>query len=210
MTKWLLLGAAALGLAGFLMRRRRQPTPFPPWLTPLLATPWRRRYFSPQEAAARHGVRPGMRVLEIGPGGGYLTGAAADLLGAAARIVCLDVQLEMLRKLRRSLAPLSIGSVAASGSQLPFRNEAFDLVYLAHVLGEIPDRSEALRECARVIGPTGVVAVKEGLPDPDFIRSARLLRLASEVGLFPTERFGGRWHYTQRFAKRPHEARTTR
>ena len=203
MTSWLLLGVAALGLGGFLAWRRRQPTPFPPWLTPLLATPWRRRYFSPEEAAARHGIRPGMRVLEIGPGGGYLTGAAADLLGAAGRLVCLDVQQAMLRKLRSSLAPRSICSVAASGSQLPFRNEAFDLVYLVHVLGEIPDRSGALRECARVIRPDGVVAVTEGLPDPDFIRGARLLRMASEVGLLPTERFGGRWHYTQRFAKRP-------
>ncbi len=92
--------------------------------------------------------------------------------------------------------------MAASGSQLPFRSEAFDLVYLAHVLGEIPDRGGALRECARVIGPDGVVAVTEGLPDPDFISHARLLRMASGVGLFPTEHFGGRWHYTQRFAKR--------
>jgi ubiquinone/menaquinone biosynthesis C-methylase UbiE len=198
----LLLALGVLGLAGWLAWRRRQPAPFPPWLTPLLAAPWRRRYFSPQQAADRHGVRAGLRVLEIGPGAGYLTGAVADRLGPVGRLVCLDVQHAMLRKLRRALAPRAVCSVAASGSQLPFVNEAFDLVYLAHVLGEIPDRSGALRECARVIGPDGVVAVTEGLPDPDFISHARLLRMASGVGLIPTEHFGGRWHYTQRFAKR--------
>ena len=89
--------------------------------------------------------------------------------------------------------------MCASGSQLPFRAGAFDLVFLAHVLGEIPDRAGALADCARVLRPAGTLAVTEGLPDPDFIRAARLVHMAAAAGFEPAERLGRTLHYTQRF-----------
>ncbi len=183
----------------YLFWQRRSPRPFPPWMTPLLHSPLRRRSFSPEAAAERHGLAPGMTVLEVGPGDGYLTLAAVDRTLPGGRLVCLDLQLPMLRKLRKTLGARTPALVCASGSQLPFRSGAFDLLFLAHVLGEIPDRAGALAEYARVLRPRGTLAVTEGLPDPDFIRCTRLLRLARAAGFLPTERFGRALHYTQRF-----------
>lgn len=62
--------------------RRRALSPFPAWLTRLLHTPWRRRAFPPELAAERHGIRDGMRVLEVGSGDGYLTAAAQARAGS--------------------------------------------------------------------------------------------------------------------------------
>jgi len=140
-----------------------------------------------------------MTVLEVGPGDGYLTVAAADRASPAGRLICLDVQLAMLRKLRNALGSRTPPLVCASGSRLPFRSGAFDLVFLSHVLGEIPDRSGALAEYARVLRPRGTLAITEGLPDPDFIRCSRLIRMARSAGFRPGERFGRSLHYTQRF-----------
>ena len=193
--------AAILFIAFFayLAWRRRSPQPFPPWLTPLLHSPLRRRGFSPEAAAQRHGIAPGMAVLEVGPGDGYLTIAAIDRTTPGGRIICLDVQLPMLRKLRKALGSATPPLVCASGSQLPFRARAFDLVFLAHVIGEIPDRTGALAEYARVLRSSGTLALTEGLPDPDFIRCPHLVDMASAAGFRPAEHFGRALHYTQRF-----------
>ena len=200
------LFALAAGLVAFLVYlawSRRAPRPFPPWMTPLLHSPLRRRLFSPEDAAERHGIEPGMTVLEVGPGDGYLTLAAEARArpGTGGRLICLDLQLAMLKKLRRTLGPRTPPLVCASGSQLPFRKGAFDLVFLAHVLGEIPDRAAALAEYARVLRPPGTLAITEGLPDPDFIRHARLVRMAAEAGFRPSMRVGHALHYTQRFRR---------
>ena len=195
----LLVGVILVGFVAYLAWQRRSPRPFPPWMTPLLHSPLRRRSFSPEAAAERHGLAPGMRVLEVGPGDGYLTLAAIDRISPSGRLVCLDVQLPMLRKLRGALGSRTPALVCASGSQLPFRSQAFDLVFLSHVLGEIPDRAGALAEYARVLRPGGTLAITEGLPDPDFIRCGRLVRMARLAGFVPTERLGRTLHYTQRF-----------
>ena len=141
----------------------------------------------------------GMTVLELGPGGGYLTLAALDRVMPGGQLICLDVQLGMLERLRGELGARTPPLVCASGSRLPFRTGAFDAVFLAHVLGEIPDRSRALSECARVLAPAGTLALTEGLPDPDFIRRSRLLDMASAAGLRPGGCFGRGFYYTQRF-----------
>jgi len=194
-----LLVASIVGFLAYLAWQRRSPRPFPPWMTPLLHSPFRKRSFSPEAAARRHGIAPGMIVLEVGPGDGYLTVAANDAVAPGGRLICLDVQPAMLRKLRKALGSHTPPLVCASGSRLPFRARAFDLVFLSHVLGEIPDRTGALAEYARVLRSNGTLAITEGLPDPDFIRGARLVRMARGAGFLPSERFGHTLHYTQRF-----------
>ncbi len=195
----LLIAGIVVVLVAYLAWQRRVPRPFPPWMTPLLHAPWRRRFVSPAVAAERHGLTAGMTVLEVGPGDGYLTLAALDRVSPGGRLVCVDVQIGMLRKLRGAVGMRTPPLVCASGSRLPFRSGAFDAVFLAHVLGEIPDRTSALAEYARVLRPNGTLAITEGMPDPDFIRQPRLVRMASAAGFRPGERFGRALHYTQRF-----------
>src|SRR3972149_8483353 len=130
----IVVAAISFSFLAYLAWQRRSPRPFPPWMTPLLHSPLRRRSFSPEAAAQRPGVAPGMSVLEVGPGDGYLTVAAIDRTTPGGRLICLDVQLAMLRKLRKALGSRTPPLVCASGSQLPFRSRAFDLVFLSHVL----------------------------------------------------------------------------
>jgi len=46
--------------------------------------------------AIRHGLKEGMKVLEVGPGNGRYTIAAANVLGPEGRIVTIDIEKKMI------------------------------------------------------------------------------------------------------------------
>jgi ubiquinone/menaquinone biosynthesis C-methylase UbiE len=178
-----------------------RPRAYPPWLTGLLEGPIRRSVFGRDRCLADGGLSRGMRTLEVGPGGGYVTEAVVDRVGQAERLVCLDLQPEMLRQVRSRLPSRCPALVCGSGSVLPFREGAFDLVLLVGVLGEIPDQDGALRECRRVLRPGGCLAVTESLPDPDYVRAGLLEQRARSVGLVAGERVSRLVGYTQRLLR---------
>jgi ubiquinone/menaquinone biosynthesis C-methylase UbiE len=198
----ILLAGSLVAVALALAWRRRHPRPFPATFSFLLDTPLRDIVLARTELLRRLPLEPRTRVLEIGPGSGFYTEAIVHGY-AAAHVVCLDLQPAMLQRVRQRLGARAPGMVCGSASALPFRGGCFDRVLLMSVLGEVPDRAVALRECARLLSDEGTVLVAEALPDPDYIRPAVLLREASVAGLTPLERVGGWVSYTQRFGRRP-------
>ena len=182
--------------------RRRHPRPFPASMAALLHSPLRRLTLDADAVAKQLELAPGMWVLEIGPGSGYVTRRVASRMGANGLLVGLDIQLDMLRELRARIGSASPALVCASGSALPFRNGKFDRVFLVSVLGEIPDKESALGEYARVLGSRGLLAVTESIYDPDYVRLATLKAIAERAGFAPGNR-GGTWaQYTQCFVRR--------
>jgi ubiquinone/menaquinone biosynthesis C-methylase UbiE len=142
-----------------------------------------------------------MHALEVGPGGGYVTEAAVERVRPNGHLVCLDVQLDMLRQVAARLGPRCPQLVCASGSSLPFRAGIFDLVFLVAVLGEIPDKDGTLRECLRVLRPGGTLAVTESLPDPDYVRAPLLEERARRAGFVPGRRLSTLTGYTQQLQR---------
>ena len=75
----------------------------PWWLGYFLISPLRRLLLNPAKLLAPW-VREGMTVLEPGPGMGFFTLPLARLVGPRGRVIALDVQPKMIRKLKRRLA----------------------------------------------------------------------------------------------------------
>ena len=181
--------------------RRVFAAPMPRVFDPILNTSFRRRSFGPELAAERHGLAPGMRVLEVGPAGGYLTAAARRRIEPDGRLVSIDLQLPLLRKLHERLGQHTPPLVCGDATRLPFRVGSFDLLFVVEVMGEIPDAPGALAEFRRVLRPGGILAVSEAaLFDPDYVRFPVLMRLARGAGFEPREGYPRRFQYTQRFA----------
>lgn len=68
------------------------------------------------------------------------------------------------------------GSVAiASGLQLPFGDQTFDIIYIQHVLHHIGDVNQALDEVFRCLKPGGVLFLVETAEDNPIIRWGRRL-----------------------------------
>lgn len=178
--------SAAVALA--VRAARRHPRPCPARLSFLVENPLMERWAGAETLLDRAGVVPGMRILDAGCGPGRLTVPAARRVGPTGHVVALDIQEGMLRKLRRRLADGAISNVrvvrAGIGDGL-LGEAAFDRAFLVTVLGEIPDRVEALREIHRALVPGGILSVTEVLPDPDYQSRSAVRRLAEKVGFDP-------------------------
>ncbi|MEJ2407832.1 MAG: metalloregulator ArsR/SmtB family transcription factor [Novosphingobium sp.] len=136
-------------------------------------------------------------LLDVGTG----TGRIAELLvGRANHVTALDKSPEMLRIARARLQALPAGKVdlvQGDFTGLPFGGSAFDTVLFHQVLHYAQDPGVVLAEAARVLRPSGRIAVVDfAAHDREELRErhahARLgfsdeqmLALLSEAGLTP-------------------------
>jgi ubiquinone/menaquinone biosynthesis C-methylase UbiE len=160
--------------------------------------PLRRLVASPERILADFGIAVGDRVLEVGSGVGYYSVEAARRVGASGRLLCLDLQKEMLLEARRRVRRANQARadfIAASATQLPVASGSVDHIFLVTVLGEIPDRRGALAEFRRVLRSRGLLSISEQLPDPDFV-TRRTLRQELGAAGFIEEHTRGRFFYT--------------
>lgn len=178
--------------------------PMPEFLANLIDNPFRRRIQPPEETAHRHGIRPGMRVLEVGPGNGTYTLAAARVLGESGRLVTIDIEKKMIDRVERKAFAEGLTNIEARLADvcaLPFTDHSFDLIYMITVINEIPDQHKALAEFSRVLAPSGKLAFSELLMDPDYPLAGTLIRRAEKAGFRLHQRLGNFFYYTLIFKK---------
>ena len=116
-------------------------------------------------------IDTGRTVLELGPGPGYFSVEVARRLGPEGRLVCVDIQAEMIGALRRRLLREGVSNAlptVGDALALPLADCSVDCAFLVTVLGELPDRPKALAELRRVLKPGGILSIAEILPDPDY------------------------------------------
>lgn len=191
-----------LKLLSRLAARFGHSSPCPAALSWLVDNPIRHRYMRP--VLDRIGVRPGERVLELGPGPGAFTVGAAQWAGAEGRLIAVDIQPEMIAQVERRVREAGLTNVEthiASAHALPLDDESVDRAFLITVLPEIPDPGRALAELHRVLRPGGVLSITEEFYDPDYLFLPETIRLVEAAGFRFKERFGNLLVYTANFYK---------
>ena len=105
----------------------------------------------------RLGVQPGMRLLDLGCGGGR---HAREGMRRGARVVAVDREAADCKDTAGALHGCGVGWVVnGDGLALPFGDACFDRVIAAEVLEHVPDDRSAMAELARVLRPGGRLAV---------------------------------------------------
>lgn len=167
-----------------------------------------RRWMQPADKIIRRsGISEGMQVLELGCGSGAYTTFVARAVEPKGKVYALDIQRKMLDQLQRKLEKPenqdihNVELVQASAYELPFADAFLDLVYMITVLQEIPDRHRALLEAHRVLKPSGILAVTEFFPDPDYPLRSTLVKQVTGAGFVEDKVLGNFWNYTARFIK---------
>ena len=208
MTLVRLLGLALITLIGLNLwwrwAARRRSLPCPTWFAAGLESPLMDRLMGSERTLDLMGLRPGQRVLEIGPGPGRLLIPAAHRVLPGGEVAGLDIQPGMIERLKARAARAGITNlmtVLGDAAQPHFAPQTFDLVCLATVLGEIPNRQAALRQAYAVLKPKGVLSITEVFPDPHYQSVATVRRLAEASG-FRLRRIHGPWYrFTANFVK---------
>lgn len=129
--------------------------------------------------------KPGERLLEIGPGTGYYTLDVARALEANGTLHIFDLQQDMLDHTMRRATEAGLSNIVpqqGNAEKLPYDDKTFDGAYLVTVLGEIPDRTAALREMNRVLKANGRLVVGELFGDPHMVTLKLLEGEATEAG----------------------------
>jgi 2-polyprenyl-6-hydroxyphenyl methylase/3-demethylubiquinone-9 3-methyltransferase len=94
-------------------------------------------------------------VLDVGCGGGLFAEEVARL-GCQVTGVDLSPRSIAVAQQHAEQMGLTITYRAASGEQLPFENNSFDLVYCCDVLEHVSDINAVIAESARVLKPGGM------------------------------------------------------
>lgn len=165
----------------------------PWWMGYLLLGPLRRAFQDPARILTPY-VRPGMTVLEPGPGMGFFTLELARLVGPSGRVVAIDIQSRMLDGLRRRAAKAGVADRVTTRLAQPDSLSVNDLagqadfVFAFAVVHELPSARTFFADAAASLRPGGALLLAEpsGHVSADAFEDE--LRAAAAAGLTLRER----------------------
>lgn len=132
----------------------------PSWLSFILYNPLRKFLTDRQGILDESGVRPDSVVLEVGAGNGFLTEV---LRRRARRVIAVELQEGMVRKLRRRVPPATanVKIVKADISTLSEGENIADVCILYYSFHEVADKPGAVASICRMLKKDGLLAIYE-------------------------------------------------
>lgn len=130
----------------------------PPWVGRLLANPVRTLFQPPQKILGSY-IKEGMTVLEPGSAMGFFSLPAAKMVGSTGKVICIDLQKEMIRNLekRATKAGLAerIETRVCSGTSLLIDDikASVDFAFAIAVVHEVPHQDHFLKEIYHSLKP---------------------------------------------------------
>jgi ubiquinone/menaquinone biosynthesis C-methylase UbiE len=149
-----------------------------------------------EQALRLAGLRPGMRVLDVGCGPGDVSFVAARLVGPQGSVIGIDaadiVELARARAAQHGFTSVRFEQTTVGDLKL---DEPVDAVIGRLILMHLPDPVATLRQLAGLIRPGGVIAFSEfdmtgarSVPDLPLWLAARdaIIETFTAMGLDPT------------------------
>lgn len=185
--------------------RKIHKFPIPAFATRLIDNSFRRKFIQkPEHIAERMHLKPGMIVVEIGPGKGSYTKAVAERILPDGKVYAVDIQDSVIRRLKERLKMDKITNIIPKiddAYNISFDNESVDRIFAIACLPEIPEPIKVLKEFKRILKPGGIISLSELLPDPDYPLRKTEKKWAKKAGLDFLEEFGNFFVYQLNFIK---------
>ena len=203
----ILITAIAVGIITLIWRvsSKRSSIPCPAWLGLLveMENPVFRNNHS-RTIIKNSEIEPGMKVLDFGCGPGRVTIPTAIAVGPTGSVSALDIQADMLEKVRIKAEKADIYNIEylrSAAGEGKLGEHRYDRVLLVNVIGEIPDWDTALKEIFNSLKPGGILSVTEVIADPHFQTGKKVTVAAEKAGFIKINHFGSPVSYTALFEK---------
>ncbi len=160
----------------------------PWWIGFLLASPLRRLFQNPDKILSPF-VRPGMTVLEPGPGMGFFTIPIARMVGEAGCVHAPDIQKEMLDGLERRAKKSGVSDrlrarlVKPDSMDIADLTGKVDLVCAFALVHEMPSSDDFFAEASAALKPDGLLLLAEPAGHVSSIEFEEELMVAGKHGL---------------------------
>jgi len=112
-----------------------------------------------ERMAKRLNIKPGSTLLDVGTGTGVFIPFLLREVGKGGRIVALDFARKMLRRARAKGFNGNIDYLCADVTNIPLRNEIFDIIVCYSSFPHFQDKSRALVEMSRIIKRGGSLLI---------------------------------------------------
>lgn len=127
--------------------------------------PARDAWQRPEAVIQALNLTPGMRVADLGAGGGYFTFRLADAVGPEGKVYAVDVEEASLRfieneaKRRGGVSHVELVRAAPNDPHLP--PNGVDLIFTCNTYHHLRDRITYFKSLARYLRPKGRIAIIE-------------------------------------------------
>jgi len=160
----------------------------PWWLLPTFDNPLRRLIQNPHRILIEW-VRPGDTVVDLGCGMGYFSIPMARMASPGGKVICIDVQQQMLDGLRWRAEKAGVLHTITMRRCEPTRldiPEPADFVLAFWMLHEVPDQAGFLAEVQAHLKPAGRFLLVEPVGHVGSTAFQRSVATAEQVGLVVT------------------------
>lgn len=156
----------------------------PWWLGFLIDNPLRRLIHDPEEILRTH-VKPGMTVVDVGCGMGLFAIGMARMVGAAGRVIAIDLQQKMLDVMKRRAEKAGVADrIEAHRCEVDnlSLDTVADFVLAFAMVHEVPDTRRLLSQIYAGLKPGGKLFVAEPWLHVPASTFQKMSQIAGEVG----------------------------
>ncbi len=120
-------------------------------------------FADPTHNLEQFGLTPGMHVADLGSGSGFYTIAAAKLLKDGGKVYSLEVQKELLTKIKSEAERNHLNNIEIIWANIEklggtkLRERSMDAAIISNVLFQIEDKRTFILEVKRILKPEGRV-----------------------------------------------------